>query len=200
MHPRVRRLPALFVSTISTLTLLAAADQATAVIIDDFSVGPVTVTRDGATAATSTQTGLDPGHVLGGNRNIVVGEFGASSQSLTIDSALRELRFTAPTGGGYFDLEYGSEAQPLNIDLTADGSDAFLVEFAGPGGFVSLNFLRVFHFIGRGRAGRSQSRHDFHVTYGRKNTDGVSFQRLQRYARLYGSSACSPRIPPPVHL
>jgi hypothetical protein len=124
-----------------------------AATIDDFSVGPIAVQRNGSLAATALQAGLDPIHVIGGAREVVVGEFGASIQTLTVDTDLRELQFSAPTGGGYFDLLYGSEAQPLNVDLTADGSDAFLVEFAMQGGFVTLNFLRVFTSSGEGALG-----------------------------------------------
>jgi hypothetical protein len=131
------------------------SQPSSAIVIDDFSVGPITVTRTGAMAATAQQAGLDPNHVLGGGRDIVVGQFGLAGQSLTVDTALQELQLTVPAVNdrGYFDLMYGTTAQPLNIDLTADGSDAFLVEFAGPGGHVSLNWLRVSTSSGEGVLG-----------------------------------------------
>jgi hypothetical protein len=127
------------------LLALAAARPATAVTIDDFSVGPITLTRTGATAAAAQQTGLDPNHVLGGARDITVGASGGDAgQSVTIDTAARQLQFTIDTSLGYFDLVYGSMAQPLNVDLTADGSDAFRIDFSKTGSHISLQRLSVF--------------------------------------------------------
>jgi hypothetical protein len=127
--------------------------RADAVVIDDFSVGSLVVTRTGSSPAAAFQNGLDPSHVLGGARDISVGDSGSAGQSLTIDATTRQLNFTVQTDHGYFDLGYGTMAQPLNVDLAASGSDAFLIEFAGPGGFVTLNWLRVFTSSGEGVLG-----------------------------------------------
>jgi hypothetical protein len=119
-----------FVSaTANTVVWLILASAASAITIDDFSVGPIEVSRTGSVAATAVQSGLDPSHVLGGGRDITVGEFGTSGQTLIVDTALRELQFSPGSSSGYFQVNYGSMAQPLNVDLTAGGSNAFLFHF-----------------------------------------------------------------------
>jgi hypothetical protein len=94
-----------------------------AITIDDYSVGPITVTKTVQNAgASALQSGLDPSHVLGGSRSINVGGSGGLvGQSLTINSASERLVFTVPQGSdsyGYFDIGYGSLANPLNLDLS----------------------------------------------------------------------------------
>jgi hypothetical protein len=135
MNLCARRLLALIAKTLCAVILPFYASSATAVTIDDFSVGPITVTRDGAAAASASQTGLDNAHVIGGARDIIVGENGNPGQSLTIDTSQRELQFDTPTGSGlgYFEVTYGSAASPLNADLTEDGSSFFRLDFATDG-------------------------------------------------------------------
>src|SRR4051794_833571 len=108
-----------------TLIIAGVAMPALAMTIDDFSVGPVVVSRVGPSAATAMQSGLDPAHVLGGGRDIVVGDSGSGDQSLAIDTAARELRFNIASGLGYFHITYGSAAQPLNVNLRAGGANSF---------------------------------------------------------------------------
>jgi hypothetical protein len=124
------------------VTAFQAPKPAAAVIIDDFSVGPIVVERTGPTAATASQTGLDPAHVVGGSRALSVGYDGNPGQALTIDAALGELRYTVPTAHGYFSVTYGSEAAPLNLHLTADGHDRLLLEIGS--GSTSLNRVALF--------------------------------------------------------
>ena len=125
---------------------------ASAVTIDDFSVGSIEVARTGTMAATALQTGLDPAHVLGGGRNFSVGASGGSVQRLVVDAAASELQFTTDTNG-YFKITYGSLAEPLNVDLTAGGNDAFLfhLEYTVPNNPLSLvpgNTFRVISAAG----------------------------------------------------
>jgi hypothetical protein len=132
-----------------------------ALTIDDFSVGPVVVSRVGPAAAIALQTGLDPAHVLGGGRDIVVGDSGSGNQSLAIDTAARELRFNIASGLGYFHITYGSAAQPLNVDLRAGGANSFQIEF-GAGSIADLNFISVLSssgesFTGAGRSGTTST-------------------------------------------
>jgi hypothetical protein len=109
----------------------AAARIAFAVTIDDFSDGSIVLTKTTSSTVTSHQTGLNPAAVLGGGRNIAVGEFGEIGQSMTIDALAGEMRFHTPSGGhGYFQIDYGTASEPLNFDLTADGANAFLMHFA----------------------------------------------------------------------
>jgi hypothetical protein len=106
-----------------------AISSLSARVIDDFSVGGTTVTGSGAPATLQTQAGLDPNHVVGGGRNISVGGAGANVQTLTIDTGAGELKFLtvadATSGRGYFDVTYGTAANPLNLDLTSGGANAF---------------------------------------------------------------------------
>jgi hypothetical protein len=125
----------------------ASGSVASAVTIDDFSVGSIEVARTGTTAASAQQTGLDPLHVLGGGRSFSVGAFGGSVQRLVVDAPAGELRFATDTNG-YFQITYGSLAEPLNLDLTATGSNAFLfhITYAVPNTPLALipgNTFRV---------------------------------------------------------
>ena len=112
---------------------------ASAVTIDDFSVGSIEVARTGTMAATALQTGLDPAHVLGGGRNFSVGSSGGSVQRLVVDAAASELQFTTDTNG-YFQITYGSLAEQLNVDLTAGRHNAFLfhLEYTAPNNPLAL--------------------------------------------------------------
>lgn len=124
----VSLLPAIFVSPVC------------ARIVDDFSVGPVVAQKvDSTTAAIVEQTDLDPAHVLGGSRLIQVGfGGGGATQTATVDTTAR--KFTFSTAGdtlGYLTLRYGSETQPLNLNLAADGSQYFAIKMTDvmPGTF-----------------------------------------------------------------
>ena len=78
-----------------------------------------------------TQTGLDPSHVLGGKRELVLGQFYSNGQSLeinTIESQMT-LAIANPVDLAGLDITYGSRMEPLGIDLTADGSDRLVFDF-----------------------------------------------------------------------
>lgn len=120
-----------FVILLSLLFTNAETPRACAVTIDDFSDGSIVLTKTTSSVATAQQAGLNPAAVLGGGRNIAVGEFGEIGQSMTIDASAGEMRFHTPSGGaGYFQIDYGTASEPLNVDLTADGANAFLMHFA----------------------------------------------------------------------
>src|SRR5262245_54244715 len=104
------RIRFLVVASISFFSALGSV--APAVTIDDFSVGQIEVSRTGTMAATALQVGLDPDHVQGGSRDISVGEFGGVVQTLVVDTAASELRFST-SSTGYFQITYGSAAAPL---------------------------------------------------------------------------------------
>jgi hypothetical protein len=98
------------------------AEKASAIVIDDFSVGPFTVVGPDV----QTQTGLDPAHVLGGSRLIEVGQFGSGSvlkveppNGLKLDSS----------GWGYFDVRYDFAPGDEGVDLTVDGQDRIRLVF-----------------------------------------------------------------------
>jgi hypothetical protein len=161
MVSRVPRRRSVACVATSVFVLLAGGKASFALPIDDFSVGPIQVSRTGATAVTASQTGLDPSHVLGGGREIVVGESGGFVQTLIIDTAERELRFATDTNG-YFQIDYGTPAAPLDVDLTADGSNAFLFESlyivpTFPAATVPPSFIRVFSATGSGTASLTSS-------------------------------------------
>ncbi len=124
------------------LGVLFLASPAFATVIDDFSVGPLALTAFDIVGEEQTQTGLDPAAVLGGTRRSYVGSTSGAQlgANLTIDTTQRRMLFESdPKHGGYFQLEYGSVA-PLNVDLTADGGDRFVIEFSdliiGPGPYL----------------------------------------------------------------
>ena len=73
-------------------------------------------------------------------RKFLLGEFGSDGQSATIDTMIGQLTLgvNAPATLAYLSLSYGSDAQPLNFDLTADGSDRFALDFASIAGSASL--------------------------------------------------------------
>ncbi|MEZ6068660.1 MAG: hypothetical protein R3C10_00020 [Pirellulales bacterium] len=102
-------------------------EQCQAINIDDFSVCPITVSRTGSDPAEALQTGLDEHHVLGGQRGILVGEAGSETQTAVVNSAAGVFEFSTDDSFGYLDLLYGTDEKPLNIDLTADGSTAFVL-------------------------------------------------------------------------
>lgn len=118
-------------SLINLFAVFCATSSLSARIIDDFSVGPVTIQQTDSTFVNSDQQGLDPTHVLGGVRYVQTGYGGGSAtQTATVDTASRKFTFTASgTTLGYVQLRYGSLTQPLNIDLTTDGSQYLLLSF-----------------------------------------------------------------------
>lgn len=101
---------------------------AAAIVIDDFRVGGITVARDGATAATAEQSGLDPAHVLGAARTFNVGNFGSAPQTLIIDNSQGTCSFSTGDTYGYFGLIYGSAGDPLSVNLLAGGGTTFAVD------------------------------------------------------------------------
>ena len=98
------------------------ASDVLAVIIDDFSVGPITVVGP----AVQTQTGLDTVHVLGGVRAMNVGQFGNGSV-LEVDPG-SGLNFHS-SGWGYFTLQYDFTAGGSGTDLTSGGHDRIRIRF-----------------------------------------------------------------------
>ena len=108
--------------------------EATARIIDDFSVGPLSVVQ-GATPLLEIQSGLDPSHVVGGGRRIVTSVGGGSAgQAVTIDTAAKTFTFgSGPSSLGYMFGQYGSSQSPLGLDLTADDATHFVVIFEKTG-------------------------------------------------------------------
>ena len=127
-----------------------AAQASAVVVIDDFSIGPITVARTGATVATATQTGLDPAHVLGGRREITVGAFGAATQTLIIDVVTGEFQASVVGTPGYFTIKYGSDAQPLNLNLLALGNGFLFETLAPPSAVGRLPDLRLYSSSGSG--------------------------------------------------
>lgn len=102
-----------------------------AVMIDSFDVGPVS---EGPVAELDLlQSGLSVTHVLGGERQWFVLYEG----SLNVADADGSLKFSHDSG--FFEvanLQYGATnsngaAQPLNVDLVADGSTQFTIRMAG---------------------------------------------------------------------
>lgn len=117
----------------AVVILVLSTEPVSAIVIDDFSVGPITVERTGVDPGVAEQLGLDPTHVIGGARVIEVGRDGTPPQTLTVDAGAGQLVFetgdSTDNTAGYFDIAYGSLASPLNVDLTAEGSNALILDY-----------------------------------------------------------------------
>jgi hypothetical protein len=113
----------------SLALLLCANGRSEALVIDDFSTGPFTIVGTNTTVD-QTQSGLDPAHVVGGSRFISFRSFAVPPSALTLDDQAGTLHMSPGNCCSYLSLRYGSAGNPLQLDLTADGSDRFLVTFA----------------------------------------------------------------------
>ena len=109
--------------------------SAAGLVIDDFSVGAATLVKtsanDSSNPATLVQEGLDPAAVLGGKRSLTLGQFGAATQSAVIDTDGGTLTLGKPAGTDgllYLDVGYGTNDEPLDIDLLANGHDRFVLD------------------------------------------------------------------------
>lgn len=124
--------------TVKTMLVVLAAMGACscgyAIVIDDFSVGPIQLVR-GSSPVTFVQSGLDPTRVIGGERAFVLGAFGAVGQRAEVDLSTTRLTLWLPPDArelGYLTVTYGGADHPLNRDLTAGGNDRFILDFDGP--------------------------------------------------------------------
>ncbi len=107
----------------SAIITALLCNAAPAIVIDDFSVGPVMVDGPSGTAA---QTGLDPSHVIGGRRDIFVEHAGDRAQ---VETGKGRFHFTTDAGDfGYVRLTYG-QGGPLGVDFTAQGHDRIRFRF-----------------------------------------------------------------------
>ena len=125
------------ISRIAFVACFCLATPAFGLIIDDFSVGDITVEVDYDTPSNAIrQTGLDTSTVIGGTRYIGLlldqgqpGEGGAA----IVDTTTQTLRMQATTLGGFetSGVAWATFADPgtaLNADLLADGANAFQMD------------------------------------------------------------------------
>ena len=115
--------------SVAALSIIAPARVTSAIVIDDFSVDPITV----AGPSVQTQSGLDPAHVLGGSREFNVGQFGSGSV-LSIDPPTGLT--LQSSGRGYFDVKYNFAPTGQSVDLTQGGQDRIRLTF----GDISTTF------------------------------------------------------------
>ncbi len=116
-----------FCSMISIGALVAGTGAASALVIDDFSQGPLSIqATNNYPGQTVVESGLDPATALGGSRSIYVGSL--NQASVNVDTTKGRFNFSADVNFGYFTLEWGS-GTPLNINLTAGGNNAFALSF-----------------------------------------------------------------------
>jgi hypothetical protein len=119
------------ISLLAGIACLVTARSVQAIIIDDFTVGPIHLERNAGVAVSQIQAGLDPAHVLGGQRDIVLGQNYSNGQVFDIDTTEQRLTLSAgpfPALAG-LELVYGSRTTPLGVDLTAGGHDRFVFDF-----------------------------------------------------------------------
>jgi hypothetical protein len=108
--------------SVAALSVMAAAGETSAVVVDDFNVGAITIVGP----SVHTQTELDTVHVLSGSREMNVGQFGAGSV-LEIEPA-NGLDFSS-SDRGYFNIKYEFGSAGQGIDLTQGGQDRFRLIF-----------------------------------------------------------------------
>ena len=113
----------------SILALAVTAQIASAVVIDDFSQGALFIQATNNSGQTVYQNGLDTSDVIGGSRSVYAGSVGGSTTAEIDTSAGQFLLTTDSSAFGYFSLEYGATT-PLGANLTADGSDRFLINIS----------------------------------------------------------------------
>jgi len=113
-----------------TFNAICSINAVAGILIDDFETGSIDVSRLGGSVVEETQTGLDPSHIIGGERLITVGQSGDAPQHLNIDAG--QLKFNSGDSFGYFQVAYGSSTSPLNLDLLASGANAFVLDFEAP--------------------------------------------------------------------
>jgi hypothetical protein len=138
-----------------TLSILMAglAQHASAIVIDDFSQGGVTLSDAvGGGSAADLKTGLDPAHTIGASRYVTFNalqiQSGATGQvTVQVDPAAGVLRYSPDTGltAANFAVEYGNTSlgqPPISLDLLADGADRFRFDFdATQGQSFFIDFL-----------------------------------------------------------
>lgn len=130
---------------------MAVLPSAHALIIDDFSVGPIVLTDTEAFGVVSeVQTGLDPARVAGGSRAIT---FEALDVSFPFDTAGSVTVAVATDGGGAlqhtpdpgftaanFFVNYGNTdlgQSPISLDFLTNGADRLRFEFNFTTAFIT---------------------------------------------------------------
>jgi hypothetical protein len=121
----------IFLSAIPALAMICCNSDG-AVVIDDFSVGPLVIFSENGVVNTAMQPGLDAMHVIGGRRDVSFRYLGPPpGTSMEIDTAAAQLRVNPGAACcSYLNVDYGNMAVPLNLDLTQDGSNGFEFSFA----------------------------------------------------------------------
>lgn len=117
-------------TALAACSVLLFTANAFGIVIDDFSVGELSLSGPSALIA---QTNLDPAHVVGGKRHVRVTD-GAVSLSINPTTGLS---VTEGNTWGYFQVLYGYES-PLNADFTALGHDRLRIRFND----VGTNWMR----------------------------------------------------------
>ncbi len=101
-----------------------------ALVIDDFRSGPLTLQVTNLTGQTVLQNGLPTTSVIGGSRSVYGGTTGRDSAIELIDTTTGRFNFFNYSDFGYFKLTYGSAASPLGINLTSGGNNSFELSIA----------------------------------------------------------------------
>ena len=120
--------------------LLLVSNSARALVIDDFSSGPLSLLVTNLTGQTVLQSGLSTSSVIGGKRSVYVGSVIGNAMG-EIDSAAGQFNFGTDTNAfGYFKLTYGSTNSPLGLNLTSSGIDRFQIKITelAPGPFFGI--------------------------------------------------------------
>lgn len=114
-------LQSIAVVSLATLAACWPTRLSAAVLVDDFSDGPLSLT---VTDSLLSQRNLDPDRVASGVRHLDVSRGPVSLE--VSDGAF--VATTGDAGRGYFTLMYGLD-EPLGLDFTSDGHDRLLIRF-----------------------------------------------------------------------
>ncbi len=142
-------------------------DHAQAVVIDDFSSGPIVLTASSMASTPQLQSGLDTASVIRGERRWTVQAYSIVGPSplttVTVDALFGEMKLqTAASNNGSLRLQYGAyddQLAQLAVDLTAGGHNQLRIDFrelpADPAKILS--FVISADTVGPGISGTSRS-------------------------------------------
>ena len=127
---------------LSALLLCGIVGDARAVVVDDFEVGPFSIARPADTFI--DQTGLDPEHVVGGQRRPIfdIGTLGTPTLELEVTPGTDDGASIHLPAGARLSWTTAYLDDVNDIDFTTDGHDAFQVTVsAAPASGVSVGFF-----------------------------------------------------------
>ncbi len=154
-----------YLKTLSLLSVVWAATtlsipSASALLIDDFTDGSVTLTSVSFGTVSDLQTGLDPSHVAATGRHITFNAIGGTGEvTVEVDpssgGAFRHSPDVGLSAANFF-VSYGNTSlglPPMSLDLLANGADRVSIDFAYTIPDPGHNFAMGFQIISGNNTG-----------------------------------------------